>query len=189
MKIVERKDTAQAYLDVVQLEYFRVEPTSAPGELRLDVAEGSTTNATVTFGGDMKVVKEGIGSFTAAKTGQFYMGGTDVDAGTFTVAAPLTTSLAVAEDAVLGFALLAGSSAPVLTLDAGSAIPSPLDVSVLCDDGVHLAKDGVVLTSGYDFRGTTVNFLNPSERVKKVFVDGFGNLVVRGPSGLMFIVK
>ena len=189
MKIVERKDTTQAYLDIVQLEYFRVEPTAAPGELRLDVAEGSATNATVAFGGDMKMVKEGGGTFTAAKADQFYMGGTDVDAGTFTVAAPLTTSLTIAEDAVLGFAFLSGFAAPLLSLDAGSSIPLPLDVSVLCDDGVHLAKDGVVLTSGYDFRGTTVNFLNPSERVKKVFVDGSGNLVVCGPSGFMVIVK
>ena len=190
MKITGKKDEGHRYFDLVQLEYFRVEPTGAPGELHVDVAVGkAVTNATVAIGGDMKVVKDGFGSFTSAKTGPFYTGGTEIAAGTLVNAVPFATSLTVAEDAVLGFALRAGSSAPVLALDVGSSIPSSLNVSVLCDDGIRLEKDGVVLTFGYDFRGTAVNFLNPSKRVKKVFVDGSGNLVVRGPSGFMLIVK
>ena len=41
------------------------------------------TNPAVAFTGELKLVKEGAGAFTAAKAGQTYSGGTDVAAGTF----------------------------------------------------------------------------------------------------------
>ena len=188
MKIVEKKDSSQQYFDLVQLEYFRVEPTVTPGELYVEVAEGTaTTNATVAFGGDLKVVKEGGGSFTAAKEGQFYMGGTEVNAGTFTLAAPLSTVLTMASGATLGFAPVSGGNAPLLALESGSSIPSPLNVSVFGD--ARPPQDGFLLASGYDFRGVALNLVNLSENVVHVMADGDGDLRAYGRRGFMLIVK
>ena len=64
-----------AYLELIQLEYFHDDV----GELHLHVPEGVTnTNSTVAFNGNIKLVKEGAGTFTAAKTDQQYSGGTDI---------------------------------------------------------------------------------------------------------------
>ena len=190
MKITGKKDEGQRYFDLVQLEYFRVEPTGAPGELHVDVAVSkAVTNATVAIGGDMKVVKEGGGSFTASKDGQFYTGGTELAAGEFVVDAPLSTALTMAGGATLGFALHAGCDTPALSLDAGSSFPAALNVSVFCDNDVRLPKDGAVLTSGYNFAGAAVNLLTRSDCVKRVVVDGSGNLVACGPSGLCIVIR
>lgn len=68
------------YFEMVQLEYFY---QSAAGELHLHVPAGVTnTNSTVLFDGNLKLVKEGDGTFVAAKTGQQYSGGTDILGGT-----------------------------------------------------------------------------------------------------------
>ena len=68
------------YYEMVQLEYFY---QSAVGELHLHVPAGVTnTNSTVLFDGNLKLVKEGDGTFVAAKTGQQYSGGTDILGGT-----------------------------------------------------------------------------------------------------------
>ena len=190
MKITGKKDEGQRYFDLVQLEYFRMEATDAPGELHVNVAAGkAVTNATVAIGGDLKFVKEGLGSFAAVKEGQFYTGGTELAAGEFVVDAPLSTALTMASGATLGFALHAGCDAPALSLGAASSIPSSLNVSVFCDNGVRLPKDGAVLTSGYNFSGTAVNLFSQSDCVKKVVADGNGNLVACGLSGLFIIVR
>ncbi|MBR0067351.1 MAG: autotransporter-associated beta strand repeat-containing protein, partial [Kiritimatiellae bacterium] len=66
---------------MVQLEYFY--DNGNVGELHLHVPAGVTnTNSTVSFTGNIKLVKEGEGTFTAAKTGQQYSGGTDILGGT-----------------------------------------------------------------------------------------------------------
>ena len=68
-----------SYFEMVQLEYFY----ENLGELHLHVPAGVTnTNSTVLFDGNLKLVKEGDGTFIAAKTGQQYSGGTDILGGT-----------------------------------------------------------------------------------------------------------
>ena len=59
---------------------------SAGAELHVDVAEGLfVTNSTVAISGNVKLVKDGKGTFVAAKVQQTYTGGTDVYGGTFEV--------------------------------------------------------------------------------------------------------
>ena len=58
----------------------------ADGELHVDVPEGTTnTNASVSFSGSLKLVKDGDGTFTAACASQSYTGGTEVADGTLTL--------------------------------------------------------------------------------------------------------
>ena len=73
-------DANSRFYEMVQLEYFY---QSVAGELHLHVPAGVTnTNSTVLFDGNLKLVKEGDGTFVAAKTGQQYSGGTDILGGT-----------------------------------------------------------------------------------------------------------
>ena len=59
---------------------------NAGAELHVDVSEGLTiTNSTVAISGNVKLVKDGKGTFVAAKVQQTYTGGTDVYGGTFAV--------------------------------------------------------------------------------------------------------
>ena len=56
--------------------------TVGGGELHVDVASGETVeNSTITFAGQMKLVKDGAGTFVGAKAGQTYTGGTVVSNG------------------------------------------------------------------------------------------------------------
>ena len=57
--------------------------TTTGGELHVDVASGETVeNSSVAFAGQMKLVKDGEGTFVAAKGGQTYVGGSVVSNGT-----------------------------------------------------------------------------------------------------------
>ena len=61
-----------------------VTDTLGGGELHVEVASPVVaSNTAVAFTGAMKLVKEGDGTFVAAKAGQTYAGGTDVAGGTF----------------------------------------------------------------------------------------------------------
>ena len=65
-----------------------------PGELHIEVADGASfVNSAIAIAGNLKVVKEGAGIFTAAKTEQSYTGGTDVAAGTVRLGAEVTSCL------------------------------------------------------------------------------------------------
>ena len=56
--------------------------TAGGGELHIDVASGATVeNSTLTFAGQMKLVKDGAGTFVGAKADQTYTGGTVANAG------------------------------------------------------------------------------------------------------------
>ena len=56
--------------------------TAGGGELHIDVASGATVeNSTLTFAGQMKLVKDGAGTFVGAKADQTYTGGTVATAG------------------------------------------------------------------------------------------------------------
>ena len=79
------------YYEMVQLEYFY---QSVTGELHLHVPAGVTnTNSTVLFDGNLKLVKEGDGTFIAAKTDQQYLGGTDILGGTVKLASGVQDQL------------------------------------------------------------------------------------------------
>ena len=61
--------------------------TTTGGELHVDIASGETVeNSSVAFTGQMKLVKDGTGTFVAAKGGQTYVGGTVVSNGTVRLA-------------------------------------------------------------------------------------------------------
>ena len=80
-KATAAQDNTDGYLEMVQLEYF---DTSACDELHLDIpAETTVENEGVAIKGNIKLVKEGAGTFMAAKSGQSYVGGTHIVAGTF----------------------------------------------------------------------------------------------------------
>ena len=73
------------YLDRVNFD-GTITDTSAdtdhPGELHVTVASGTIANTLVTLTGNLKLVKEGAGTFTASKANQSYTGGTEVQSGT-----------------------------------------------------------------------------------------------------------
>ena len=53
-----------------------------PGELHVDVPEGvAVTNSSIALYGDAKLVKDGLGTYVVAKSGQAYAGGAVVNAG------------------------------------------------------------------------------------------------------------
>ena len=191
LKVEKRNDETQKYLELVQIEYFRVESTSDLGELHIAVAEGEAeTNSTVQLGGGLKLVKEGEGEFVSDVSGQFYTGGTKVDAGRFTLGAPLSTSLTMANDnTTLGFLFHDKYTAPLLTLGDGSSLPSPLYVAIDLDGDFVLPPKGTVLTDDYDLGGNTVSFLNQSRGARRMGKNDDGNLVVCGPAGLMIEIR
>ncbi|MBO7684117.1 MAG: hypothetical protein J6T51_05275 [Kiritimatiellae bacterium] len=77
IEFLENNNNNEGYLEMVQLEYFH--DNGNVGELHLHVPAGVTnTNSTVSFNGNIKLVKEGEGTFVAAKTDQQYSGGTDI---------------------------------------------------------------------------------------------------------------
>ena len=192
LKVEEGGDDPKNYLELVQLEYFRVNATDNPGELHLNVPEGEKVeNSALKIGGDLKVIKKGAGEFVSSVSKQFYTGGTEVKAGTFTLGAPLVTSLTVASDATLGFLFRSRDSVPLLTLGADSVIPSPLNVAISCDGKILLLPEGVEVSTGYDFSGKTVNFVNKLEAdyVRAVKVNEDGNLVACGRTGFNIVVR
>ena len=181
---------AANYFEVTQLEYFHIDETETPGELCVNVADGAAaTNSTVCLGGNMKVSKEGDGAFALCADNSFYTGGTDVNAGSFIVGAPLSTALTMAEGTTLGFLLRDNIAAPLLMPEVGSSFPANLVVSIdRASDDVKLGKTGRVLTDGYNFGGTALNF-TATDWARNLSADGDGNLVVRGRSGLMIIFR
>lgn len=190
LKVEKRNSESQNYLELVQLEYFRVESTSDLGELHIAVGDGeATTNSTVRLGGGLKLVKEGEGEFVSDVSGQFYTGGTKVDAGRFTLGAPLATTLTMADDAVLGFLFHDSDNVPLLALDSASAIPSPLYVAINLDGDFVLPPEGWALASGYDFSGWKITFVNRSNGARRVTVDGSGTLAVGGPIGPIIMYR
>ena len=85
IEFLENNNNNEGYLEIVQLEYFYDDDNV--GELHLHVPAGVTnTNSTVSFNGKIKLVKEGEGTFVAAKTDQQYTGGTDILGGTVKLA-------------------------------------------------------------------------------------------------------
>ena len=71
-----------SYLELVQLEYFNV----PPGELHLNVVSGSSTwPSSIKFVGNVKVVKDGVGTLTASGDLNIYEGAFVIKSGAVTV--------------------------------------------------------------------------------------------------------
>lgn len=178
-----------SYFDLTQLEYFHVGATPRPGELHVEVTQGaSSTNSTVRLGGDMKVIVAGGGTFVHSASNQFYTGGSVVREGEFVVAAPLSTALTMADDATLGFLFSRRDAAPLLTLEEGSSIGSSLAVTVYRSGAFTLPGGGTVLTSGYDFSDTAVDYAQ-ADWARRVRAGIGGNLWAFGPSGLAIVFR
>ena len=124
--------TNASYCELKQLEFFHETRSDRPGELHVNVAEGTEMeNTGVSISGNVKVVKEGLGVFKPKKTNQTYTGGTEILAGTIV--------------AVAGGAGYSGS--PLLFGPAGSKIiVSKNETSVGAFD-----VNGQTRYGGYDF--------------------------------------
>ena len=61
--------------------------SSSAATLRVSVEEGERVNSTIALSGAVKLVKDGAGTFVAAKAGQSYTGGTEVTDGTLKLGA------------------------------------------------------------------------------------------------------
>ena len=178
-----------SYFDLTQLEYFHVGATPRPGELHVDVPSGMvTTNESVRLGGDMKLVLSGGGAFFQNASVPFYTGGTVLRDGEFVVGVPLSTALAMSDDATLGFRFADHDAAPLLMLEGGTSIPSILGVTLYRDGAFTLPRDGAPIATGYDFSGVTVDFA-PTDWARRVRAGADGELVVFGPSGLAIILR
>lgn len=212
LKVMAMKDESQNYLELVQLEYFRVEDGETSGVLNLNVSQGTALkNSSVNLAGDMELVKSGSGSFTAAKADQGYLGGTVVESGKIIadaemalgyggvdvasgaklqMSSPLTLFglLNVASGAALDFHFRTRDSAPVLTLSGGVLLPGTLNVGILLDGDFALPGSGIALTSGCDFKNTAI-VCDGDRSVRRVAPDASGNLCAYGSTGFMLIFK
>ncbi len=99
--------------------------------------------------------------------------------------------LTLADGATLAFEFTDKAVAPVLAVVGGTgSVPSTVNVKITAADGVSPRGGTHILTSGADFTGATVNSIDAPEWVKRVGVDGSGNVFVEAkPKGLMLIVK
>ena len=80
------------------LEFFKLEYGchAKAGKVIVNVPNGeTTTNANVTLTGNVRLIKDGAGTFVASKAGQTYIGGSEVSAGTLKAGA--------SSDGVFGF--------------------------------------------------------------------------------------
>ena len=70
-----------SYLELVQLEYFHLKPTQ--GELHIETASGDSVElANLSLAGNLRLFVEGAGTVRLSKTGQTYVGGTELCGGT-----------------------------------------------------------------------------------------------------------
>ena len=108
-------------------KWFEAEAAATPaGELHIDVADANAvvSNATMSIVGNVKVVKDGAGTFVAAKAGQCYYGGNDVEAGTFRVDGDCSyycvfSNVAVKEGAIFDLDGCINHNGPVFELAGG----------------------------------------------------------------------
>lgn len=142
---------------------WRVIDAASEGTLHLDVPEGSTlNNSTVSFGGRMKVVKEGTGLYVASKSGQMYTCGTTVAEGTLRMGAWGSNHPIGSSD---GEVLVTTNGTNKGTLDVYGQKDMYIYDVVL--GGGTLANTGAALGWGYAQLGTvrlaadsTINFAN-----------------------------
>ncbi len=183
-----------------------------PDVLTVEVPEGvTTTNASVAITGNVKLVKDGDGTFVAAKLGQGYTGGTDVRAGTLLCGVKDTNwsgstygaSSCVTVRTGAAFDLAGFSNAPQkLVLDgglvkseiaSGSAFPCFTEV-VLTDDSSVSGFDLGIIHQGWtstslEMNGHTLNVDIPvggEFNLCNTTVTGGGRIVVDGGGEFWF---
>ena len=140
------------------------------GELHVEVPTGVVNvNSSVTLNGGLMLVKEGEGTFAAGKTGQRYIGGTEVRAGTLRCdvsgAYPLGASgskVQVLEDSGTPAVFNANGKSALhiyrFVMDGGSIVNSGGDVASGTAQLGHatLAQDAEIgLTNSYGFVGAS----------------------------------
>ena len=100
-----------------------------PGELHVDIPAGADrTNGTVRLSGNLRLVKDGAGTFTASLSAQSYSGGTYVQSGTFAShespsilsCGAYGSDIVVARDAVFDRKGRSGLENYLLRLDGGT---------------------------------------------------------------------
>jgi autotransporter-associated beta strand protein len=150
------------------------------------------------------ILKRGDATLTLVSGGNTWVGGMVVEAGVLAIApgasagsgmvtvksgaalkvprsgaVDLSTSvLNVESGATLAFNFTDKVSVPSLTLNAGSLLPSVIDVKVAADvaDMKLSGRGKYVLTSGCDLTGKTVNVIDKPSWVASVVVNADGNL-------------
>ncbi len=113
------------------------------GELHVDVAENaSSVNTTVPIAGNVRLVKDGPGTFTMGKTGgQFYNGGTLISGGTLILPKPVNNN----DNAFAGWNSPLGRRGSVITVTADAVFEM---------NGVHQLGDYDIVLGGGTVRNT-----------------------------------
>ena len=113
------------------------------GELHVDVAENaSSSNTTVPIAGNVRLVKDGPGTFTMGKTGgQFYNGGTLISGGTLILPKPVNNN----DNAFAGWNSPLGRRGSVITVTADAVFEM---------NGVHQLGDYDIVLGGGTVRNT-----------------------------------
>ena len=115
------------------------------GELRIDVAIGNEENASVAICGNVKLVKEGAGSFAPARPNQSYTGGTLITGGTLGLG-----------KYVYGLNYL-GMTTGEVTVSTTNAV---LDVTGKCINGYKVVLDGGTLRNNTKLSDTIAQLAN-----------------------------
>ena len=177
------------YLDRVNFD-GTITDTSAdtdhPGELHVAVTGGAIANTLVSLTGNLKLVVEGGGTFTAAKANQTYTGGTEVAAGTTlllgTASHPLgngnaTQTVTLGENARFNAGSFADSTACaynfVLGAGSGATFGTTSNRSTRRFGDLSLNGDASVTMQGRSaFVGLSGNYctITPNNHVLSVYV-------------------
>ncbi len=155
--------SSTTYLELVQLEYFDSSlGNAAQGELHVAVPQGvESTNSTVTIHGNVKLVKEGEGTFVGNKLDQAYYGGNLVSEG----------SLKAMKDMRLPF----GAGGADVQVESGAAYD--FNGANTCYI-YHFQMNGGKLVN----TGTSLNSSNAQVGKMTLMADSY----MEGPSGLGF---
>ncbi len=131
----------------------------AGGELHVDVPEGTTnTNATVLFTGSLKFVKDGDGTFIAARESQTYTGGTEIADGTLRLGTnkfPLgakNASVKICEGAVYDMNGCFSTSSCIYAYDLAGTMRSQTATQSYGWNNAYRILGGTFVVSGDDAR-------------------------------------
>ena len=137
LKVTERVGS-NGYFELVQLEYFN----TTPGELHLNVASGTADwPSTITFSGNVKVVKDGTGTLAASGDLNLYDGTFAIKGGAVTVAG------------VMRIGYDTGKSAAVVIDDGSLTVNSGSDAALTIGDkgaGTLTINGGTVTVASKD---------------------------------------
>ena len=131
----------------------------AGGELHVDVTEGTTnTNATVLFTGSLRLVKDGDGTFIAARESQTYTGGTEIADGTLRLGTnkfPLgakNASVKICEGAVYDMNGCISTSSCIYAYDLAGTMRSQTATQSYGWNNAYRILGGTFVVSGDDAR-------------------------------------